>query len=105
MEIGLYRSCRSDADDGLHTVEIEELVGIDADGGHTHAVTHHADALALMSACKAKHTSNIVELYGIIEELLCHEFRTQRIARHNHCLGDVAILGPDVGSWSFCHNQ
>ena len=33
---------------------------------------------------------DVVKLDGIIEEVLRHKFHTQRIARHNHCLGDVA---------------
>ena len=103
VEIVVDGTSGTHTDDGLHAVEVVKLVGIDADRGHTHTVTHHADTLSLVGAGITQHATNIIKLHCIVEELLGHQFHTQRIARHDYCLGNVAKFCPDVGSWSITH--
>ena len=103
VEIGVDRAGRTYADNGLYAIEIVKFVGIDADRRDTHTMAHHTDALALIGAGKTKHTSDIVELYGIVEKFLCHELNAQGVTCHNHCLGDVAIICPNMGCRSLCH--
>ena len=102
MKVSLDGSCRTHTDDGLYAVEVVELVSVDTDGRHTHTVTHHTDTFTFIGAGEAQHATHVVELDRVLEELLCHEFYTQRIACHDYGFGDVAIVGPDVGRWSFC---
>ena len=66
-------------------------------------MTHHADALAFICAGESQHATHLVEAHSIVKIALGHEFHTQRVARHNHCLGDFAVLGPNVGCRSLCH--
>ena len=104
VQVVVDRTSRSHTDDCLHAIEIVELISVDADRGHTHAVSHHAYSLSLIGTCKAQHTTHLVETYSIVEELLGHELHSQRVTRHNHSFGDFAILSPDMGSWSLIHN-
>ena len=68
-------------------------------------MTHDADTLALVSACIAKHATDVVELNRIFEILLCHHFHTQRVARHDYSFSNFAELRPDVGSRSLTHKH
>ena len=68
-------------------------------------MTHHTHALALVRTRIAQHTADVVEAHRIIQELLGHEFHTQRVTRHDYSLGNLAIFGPDVGSWSVVHKR
>ena len=96
---------RAYTDNGLHIVEVEQFVGVNADGGHAHAVAHHAHPLAVVRAGETEHAAHIVELYGILKKFLCHEFGPERITGHNHGLGNLAFACPDMGSWCLVHND
>ena len=87
---------RADADDVLYIVELEQLIGINADGRHTHAAAHHADGTALVSAGKAKHAAHAGHLTDILEEGIRNEFCTQGIARHQNGLCKIAFFSADV---------
>ena len=104
MQVVVDRTSRSHTDDCLHAIEVIELIGVDADRGHTHAVSHHTYSLSLIGTCKAQHATHLVETYCIVEEFLGHQLHSQRVTRHNHRLGDFAVLCPDMGSWSLVHN-
>ena len=103
MEVVVDGTSGSYSDDGLHTVEVVEFIGVDADRGHAHSVAHHTDTLSFIGAGIAQHATYIIKLHWIVEKLLGHQFHTQRIARHDYGLGNVAKFGPDVGSWSITH--
>ena len=67
-------------------------------------MSHHTDTFALVTARIAEHTTDMIEFDRIVEILLCHEFYTKRIARHDYGLSNVTILSTDVWSWSIIHN-
>ena len=93
---------RADADDVVHIVELVQLVGVDADGGHSHAAAHHTDGAALIGAGKAQHSTDTGDLADILEEGIRDELCPQRIAGHQDGLCEIAFFSADVGC---CHNH
>ena len=94
-QLGLVgvRTSRADADDVLDAILAEQLVGIDADGGHTHAAAHHADGAALVSAGKAVHTAHVGDEARVLQKGFGDELRPQRITGHQDGLGKIAFFG------------
>ena len=84
---------RTDADDVVHIVELEQLIGIDADGRHAHAAAHHADGAAFIGTGKAQHAAHAGHLTDILQEGVGNEFCAQRIAWHEDGLGEIALFG------------
>ena len=89
-------ACGADADDVVHIVELEQLIGIDADGGHSHAAAHHADGVALIGARKAQHPTDPGHLPDIFQERVGNELGAQGIAGHQDGFCKIAFLGADV---------
>ena len=87
---------RTDADDIFHAVEVEQLVGVDADGGHTHTAAHHADGAAFVGAGKAQHPAHASHLPDILQKGVGNKFGTQGVTRHKDCLGEIAHFCADV---------
>ena len=95
------------ADDLLYAEEVEQLVGVDADGGHSHAGSHDGNLDALVVAGVTVDTTNIVYQNGIFKESLCNKFGAQGIAGHQNGLAEAdLILNIDMGSnREVGHNQ
>ena len=90
----------ADADDVLHTEEIEQLVGVDADGGHTHTGCHHGHLDALIVAGVAVDTTDVVHQHGVFQEVFGDELAAQGIAGHQHGFAEADIvLHIDVGGY------
>ena len=87
---------RTDADDIFHAVEVEQLVGVDADGGHPHTAAHHADGAAFVGAGKAQHPAHASHLPDILQKGVGNKFGTQGVTRHKDCLGEIAHFCADV---------
>ena len=64
----------ADTDDVFHTVEVKQLVGVDADGGHTHAGCHNGYGNALPCAGITLYTAYIVYQNGVFKKVFCYEF-------------------------------
>ena len=87
---------RADADDVVHIVELEQLIGIDADGRHAHAAAHYADGAALIGAGKAQHAAHTGHLTHILQEGVGNELGPQGVTGHEDRLGEIALFGADV---------
>lgn len=105
VEVLLDGAGGAHADDGLHVVEVVQLVGVDAYRGAAHAVAHDADAAAAQHAGVAQHAAHLVEEHGVLQVVLGHEFHAQRIARHNDGLGNLAAPCANVWGGGICHND
>ena len=69
-------------------------------------MTLHRYTLTLVGTCVAEHTTHVVILHRVLQEVLSHKLGTQRVACHNHSICNLAILGADVWSRYFsCHNS
>ena len=90
-------SCGADADDALHTEEIVQLVGINADGGHTHAAGHDRDGSALVGARVALNAADVVDQAGIGQKIFGDKLRPQGITGHEDGFGKVGGCGLDMG--------
>ena len=88
----------ADTDDVLNAVAVEQLVGVDADGGHTHAGGHDGNLDALVGAGVTLNTTDVIHQDGVLQEVLSDELGAQGIAGHEDGLAEVAVLGIDVGS-------
>lgn len=82
---------RTYADDILYIIEIIEFVGIDADGWHTHAGSHDCDWDALVGTGVTIYVADRSDELWVSKESFCDEFGTQRIARHEDCLGESTL--------------
>ena len=88
-------------DNVLHAVAIVKLVGINADGGHTHARGHDGDLHTLVGAGIALDAPDIVYKNGVFQEVFGNEPGPQRVAGHQYRLGDDALLRCDAGRGRF----
>ena len=79
-------------DDVLDTKEVEQLMGIDADGGHAHAGGHDGDLHTLIVAGVALNTTDVVHQNGVLQEILCNKLGTQRIAGHQNSLAEADLI-------------
>ena len=93
-------------DDGIYVVEVKELIGVDTNRRNTHTVTHHGYFLPFVRTREAQHTTYVINLNRVLQETVCHQFCTQRVTRHNHCLCNLTVLRTNVRSRTifFCHN-
>ena len=76
----------------------EQLVGVDADGGHAHAGGHDGHADAVIRAGVALHAADVVDEPRIFKERFGNEFRAQRVAGHQDSFGKIAFYGAVVRS-------
>ena len=96
VQLVAQRTGGADTDDVVHIVEVEQLPAVDADRRDAHAGGHDRDRHALPGAGVALDTADVVDKLGVGEEGLGDKLRAQRIAGHQHGLGDLAGLGVDV---------
>ena len=92
---------RADADDGLHIVEVIQLIGVDGHGRDAHAAAHHRNSLPFPRAGEAQHVPHGVEAGHILQIRIRNEFGPQRITGHQDGLCDIAFLCAVVRG---CHN-
>ena len=83
----------ADPDDVLHTVAVKQLVGVNADGGHAHAGSHHRDLHALVGAGITLDAPDVIDQNGIFQKVFRNELGTQGVAGHQHGFTEVAGLG------------
>ena len=89
----------ADTDDVLHAEEVEQLVGVDADGGHAHAGGHDGDLDALIVAGVALNAADIVHKNGVFQEIFSDELGPQGVAGHQHGLAEADLIEHiDMGS-------
>ena len=72
---GSYAARRAYADNIVHIVEIEKLIGVNAHRRHTHTGSHNRDGLAVICSGIALNASDIVYEAGVVEksfgDILC----------------------------------
>ena len=93
LQIVGERTGRADADDVVNIVEIVQLPAVDADRRDAHAGGHHGHGHALPRAGVALHAADVIDEHGIFKEGLGDELRAQRVAGHEHGLGDLTGFG------------
>lgn len=75
LQRGSYAARRAYADNIVHIVEIEKLIGVDAHRRHTHTGSHNRDGLAVICSGIALNASDIVYETGVVEksfgDILC----------------------------------
>ena len=105
MQIGAHGPGGAHADDIFHAIEIEKLIGIDADGGHAHAGGHDGDPFAVIGAGIALHAPDIIDQPGVGQEIFRNEFGSQRVAGHQHRGGEIADLRVNMRSGRIGHEK
>lgn len=98
------RAAAADADHGLHAVLAHQLGGVDGARRNAHAVRHHRHAPALVEAGVPVDVAHFGDAAGVREELARDVLGAQRIAGHEHRVGEVAGLRTDMrrrhgGGW------
>ena len=75
FESGGYAARRAYADNIVHIVEIEKLIGVNAHRRHTHTGSHNRDGLAVICSGITLNASDIVYEAGVVEksfgDILC----------------------------------
>ena len=96
---------RAYPDDVFHAEEIKQLVGVNADGGHTHAGGHDGDLHALVKAGIAIDTPDIIDQHRVFQKVFRNELCPQRITGHQHGFAEAnGVFHTDVrGYRKFCH--
>lgn len=77
LDILLDGTGGADPDDVLHAVAIEQLMGVNTDGRHTHAGGHDGHPDALIGAGIALDAPNIVHQHRIFQKVFRNEFAAQ----------------------------
>ena len=98
VDVGLNGAGRADAHNVLHAERVVQLMGIDADGGHTHTGGHDGDPNALIGAGVALHAADVVDKDRIFQKMFRNVFGAQRIARHEHGLAEIGRCS--LNMWS-----
>ena len=75
MDVLLNGTGGANPDDILHAVAGEQLVGVDADGGHAHAGGHDGDLHAFVGAGVALDAPDIVHQHGVFQKVLRNELK------------------------------
>ena len=98
LQAGADGSGGADADDVVHAVLGEQLIGVDADGGHPHAGGHNGDGYILVGAGIAVDAPDVVDQPGVVQEGVGDELGPQGVAGHEDGLGEIAGVGGIVRS-------
>ena len=75
--------------DVLHAEEVEQLIAVNADGGHAHAAGHDAHRHALVGAGIALDAADVVDQPPVLQIGLRDELAAQGIAGHQHRFGKI----------------
>ena len=105
LEILLDHAGRTDADDVFHAIEMEQLVGIDANGGNAHAGRHDRHRLVLIQTGIALNAANVIDQLGLGQKGVGDELRAQRIARHQHGFGKISGVAADMRGGRIAHEK
>ena len=87
---------RTHTDDIFHTVAVKELMGLDANGRHSHAGSHHRDLNALVSSGVTVDTADVIHKDGIFQKIFRNKFGAQRITGHQNGLAEITGFCADV---------
>ena len=90
-------------DNILHAVAVIQLVGVDADGGHTHAGGHDGNLHAFVGAGMSLDAPDIIDQHRVFQKVFRDEFGPQGVAGHQDGFAEIAGSGADVGSGSGKH--
>lgn len=84
--LNLLRICARGtiADDALHPILCEQLIGIDTDTWHTHSAGHDSNLFALNTCKCAKCCAPDSLTSHPVQPVLGNEFRPQRISQHQY---------------------
>ena len=93
----LQGACGADTENVFHAKDVVELVGVYADGGHSHAGSHNGDLDAPIGAGIALDAPDVIYQDGIFQEGFRNELGPQGIPGHEDGLAKVAGFGVDVG--------
>ena len=92
-------------DDVVHAVAGEQFMGVDADGGHSHAGGHDGDLHTLIGAGIALNAPDVVHQHRVFQKVFRNELGAQGIAGHQHGLAKIAGLGGNMRGWGIKHNR
>ena len=81
----------------LTAVKVDQLIGIDADGGTPHPGAHDRYRPALIGSRVSKHVPGPVKLLHILQEMLRDILCPQGVSRKQDCLGYFSFFSPDMG--------
>ncbi|SCJ40217.1 Uncharacterised protein [uncultured Blautia sp.] len=95
----------ADADDGIHTEELVQLIAVNTHRGHAHTVAHDGDALALVGAGVAQHVPDGVEAHHLLQIVVRHVLGPQGVAGHQHSFCNLALFRRDRGGWGFLNGH
>ena len=96
VQVVRERTGRADTDNVVDIVEVVQLPAVDADRRDAHTGGHHGHGHALPRAGVTLHAADVVDEHGIFQKGLGDELRAQRVAGHEHGLGDVSGFGCDM---------
>ncbi len=85
-------------DDVLHAVEVEELVGVNADAGDAHAGGHGGNLHAVVGPRPALDAPDVVHQPGVFQKGPGNELCPEGVAGHEDGLGKRALGRLVVGS-------
>ena len=71
---------------------MDQLIGIDADGGNSHTGGHDRNFDALIAAGEAEDVADRIKLDRILKEILGDEFCSQRIAGEKYGFCDITFF-------------
>ena len=94
------RSGRSDTYQVLHIIKVKKLIGVNADGRHSHAGPHDGYALSLIKTRKSERSADTGHLLCILKKCLCDKLRSERISRQKHCIRKITVFRINV----WCRN-
>ena len=97
VDMVLDSTGRTHPDDILHSVAIVKLMGVDADGGHSHTGGHDGDLDPLVSAGVTLDAPDIVHKHRVFQKVLRNKFGAQRISRHQNSLTEIPGLRFNMG--------
>ena len=96
LDILLDGTGGANPDDVLHAVAIEQLMGVNTNGRHTHAGGHDGHPDALIGAGIALDAPNIVHQHRIFQKVFRNEFAAQGVTGHQHSLSKIAGFGGNM---------
>ena len=81
----------------LTAVKVNQLIGIDTDGGTPHSGAHDRYRPAHIGSRVAKHVPGPVKLLHVLQKMLRNILCPQGVSRKQDCLCDLSFFSPDMG--------